>query len=275
MEEKKSGIVWVLVAIIIILLGVILYLGRDKIFNKNITPQPEQNSGRVEPPRNDEQIKQDTPKTEANVVTITNLEDVKAYYAIISPIKDITVYQTKKITSDNLNAEFMILNAIKYENQTDKSEMATVNADNIKKYAEVLYGKTIGSLPKTITQLNSGLTADYTLKNGEYILNDVYDEKYSYGLPALDVVLFQKLEKTNEYIYLYDAVILNAEIWENGCGYISKPDNSGKISLGEGDTCRWKLEDLYKQYPEYFTKYKHTFKGTDYNVTYISSEPIK
>lgn len=35
MEEKKNGIVWVLVTIIIILLGVILYLGRDKIMSNN------------------------------------------------------------------------------------------------------------------------------------------------------------------------------------------------------------------------------------------------
>jgi len=33
-------------------------------------------------------------------------------------------------------------------------------------------------------------------------------------------------------------------------------------------------KDLYKEYPDYFTTYKHTFEVNGNNVKYISSEPI-
>ena len=165
-----------------------------------------------------------------------------------------------------------MLNTIKYLYLSNKA--SSFNATIVKQTAEKIYSTSITSLPKTLTSKNSQVTADFTLSNDMYVMNEVYSGNY--GIYENDTLLFEKAEQYGNYIYFYNKLIVNSSLGQSGCGTISRLDGSGTIYTNEiynQDQCPIG-EELYTDFPDYFTTYKHTFIKSGNDIQYISSEPI-
>ena len=203
------------------------------------------------------------------------------------------VYQNKKVTANDLADDLKAIGAIAYVALNEEQEISTkevdgkteysITLDTIKKYSKKLYGSELklNDPPEAlckIRELSCSLLLEEKSKNSY-----TFDlEFYASGSKPATIfesngvtdVIYEKMETSEHEIYVYDKMIVNSEFdWSSeGSAKFSKLDGSGEVTINPFAEA---IENIYKKYPDYFTRFKHTFKANDDgSYTYISSEPL-
>ncbi len=282
-KEVKSNKIFIF--IIILLLCVVGFLGYT-VYTL---------SGTVTDLKNDKEVKDtDNPNKGENAntgvsddetgmeySTVTKDQDSSygEYQALIISTKNSTVYKATKTTAADLSDEQKLLGTIVYllKYNTSYKNKTSLDANEVKAFAEKWYDCKINTLPKTLTAKHSQVTDDFTLKDGKYVMNEVYEGVYSYY--ESDTLFVDKIGSnvnTGTFV-IYEKVIINEELGNSGCGEISNLDKTKKTTVsspdGEVGSCATGRE-LYALYPEYYSTIKHTFRQYNEDTIYVSSEIV-
>lgn len=227
---------------------------------------------------------------------VSNEDLNKKLYSLLQSSWNQRVYQNVKFDSSKLSLEKIVLSTANYIALNHENELMNltefngvsgyfygISFENIKKYSKILFGKDINSLPAYVSTIYSHSTwLDYDVKTSSMVFNLEFYEQGTKPSQVLQEdlgwskdkdVIFEKTEIVGDEVFVYDKLILNADIDFNfDKGKISKFDGSDTIDC----TKNCDIESLQKSYPDYFTTYKHTFKirNNGEYYTYISSEPI-
>jgi len=158
MESKKNNsLVGALVFVIIVLLGLVGYLGYNLYAKKDLS----NNEVNTNEPANNNVHEESNEAEKISSVTL-NQNEIKNYEALIASTKNSTVYTKNKIIASNLSDEQKMLNTIKYMLSSGEIDYNTyINADIIRKKAENIYGIQITNLPQTLTSKNSQVKSDF------------------------------------------------------------------------------------------------------------------
>ena len=305
MSKKEKGSIKLSTIMLVIGIVLILVGGVLTIINSKSNSSNQENIDR-------DNTENNNTEDDEEIIVIDEKDKLLAQ-TLLSYIPSITlsdnnysIYQDKEINSKEIDSSVIIASLIPRLNQTECSENNScdysVSINELKSKATTMYGlDDINILDK----IDGSYFLSCTLSSEKYNCSNSKEEwtGYNYSeyfgivpnyLYNVDVKELYKVEKNNEYVYVYekyvncrfDSIQDGFDNYHNLSNYkfkIYKNSNSDKLLIEDYlngtdfyDSQKTFSEKIFKYLKKNYTIYKHTFmKNEDNAYSWVKSEPLK